>query len=130
MSSRSINFNTERLKKVLKEHGMNPTDASLKMHRSCNTLTSAMKKGTISLSVLEQLEFIGISEEEIESIKSVHDISVYKRDEKEETSSNTVSITNVSEQEMKDFMVYMKTIQELLYINNQLLKQILENWNK
>lgn len=127
MSSRSINFNTERLKKVLKEHGMNPTDASLKMHRSCNTLTSAMKKGTISLSVLEQLEFIGISEEEIKSIK---DLNYYKKDEKEETSSNTVQIINVSEQEMKEYMIYLKTIQELMYANNSILKQILEILNE
>lgn len=125
-----MEINAERFNEVLNSHGMTPYSASIRIGSSPSTLSTSIRLGRISSTTLSRLPLIGISEEEIESIKSVHDISVYKRDEKEETSSNTVSITNVSEQEMKDFMVYMKTIQELLYINNQLLKQILETWNK
>lgn len=122
-----MEINAERLKEVLKSHDMTPYSASIRIGSSPSTLKSVIRLGRISSTTLSRLPLIGITEEEIESIK---DLNYYKKDEKEETSSNTVSITNVSEQEMKDFMVYMKTIQELLYINNQLLKQILETWSK
>ena len=122
-----MEINAERLNEVLKSHDMTPYSASIRIGSSPSTLKSVIRFGRISSTTLSRLPIIGITEEEIESIK---DLNYYKKDEKEETSSNTVSITNVSEQEMKDFMVYMKTIQELLYINNQLLKQILETWSK
>ena len=122
-----MEINAERLKEVLKSHDMTQYSASIRIGSSPSTLKSVIRSGRISSTTLSRLPLIGITEEEIKSIK---DLNYYKKDEKEETSSNTISITNVSEQEMKDFMVYMKTIQELLYINNQLLKQILETWSK
>lgn len=122
-----MEINAERLKEVLKSHDMTPYSASIRIGSSPSTLKSVIRLGRISSTTLSRLPLIGISEEEIKSIK---DLNYYKKDEKEETSSNTVQIINVSEQEMKEYMIYLKTIQELMYANNSILKQILEILNE
>lgn len=122
-----MEINAERLKEVLKSHDMTPYSASIRIGSSPSTLKSVIRLGRISSTTLSRLPLIGITEEEIKSIK---DLNYYKKDEKEETSSNTVSIINVSEQEMKEYMIYLKTIQELMYANNSILKQILDILNE
>lgn len=122
-----MEINAERLKEVLKSHDMTPYSASIRIGSSPSTLKSVIRLGRISSTTLSRLPLIGITEEEIKSIK---DLNYYKKDEKEETSSNTVQIINVSEQEMKEYMIYLKTIQELMYANNSILKQILDILNE
>ena len=122
-----MEINVEMFNEVLNSHGMTPYSASIRIGSSPSTLKNAIRLGRISSTTLSRLPLIGISEEEIESIK---DLNYYKKDEKEETSSNTVQIINVSEQEMKEYMIYLKTIQELMYANNSILKQILDIFNE
>lgn len=122
-----MEINAEMLKEVLKSHDMTPHSASIRIGCSPSTLSTSTRLGRISSTTLSRLHLIGISDEEIKSIK---DLNCYKKDEKEETSSNTVSIINVSEQEMKEYMIYLKTIQELMYANNSILKQILDIFNE
>lgn len=122
-----MKINAERFNEVLNSHGMTPYSASIRIGSSPSTLKTAIRLGRISSTTLSRLPLIGITEEEIKFIK---DLNYYKKDEKEETSSNTVSIINVSEQEMKEYMIYLKTIQELMYANNSILKQILDILNE
>lgn len=122
-----MEINAERFNEVLNSHGMTPYSASIRIGSSPSTLSTSIRLGRISSTTLSRLPLIGITEEEIKSIK---DLNYYKKDEKEETSSNTVQIINVSEQEMKEYMIYLKTIQELMYANNSILKQILEILNE
>lgn len=122
-----MEINAERLKEVLKSHDMTPYSASIRIGCSPNTLSASIRSGRISSTTLSRLHLIGISDEEIKSIK---DLNCYKKDEKEETSLNNVSIINVSEQLMKEYMIYLKTIQELMYANNSILKQILDILNE
>lgn len=121
-----MEINSERLNEVLKSHDMTPYSASISIGSSPITLKTAIRLGRISSTTLSRLPIIGITEEEIKSIK---DLNYYKKDEKEETSSNNVSIINVSEQVMKEYMIYLKIIQELMYANNSILKQILDILN-
>lgn len=122
-----MEINAKRFNEVLNSHGMTPYSASIRIGSSPSTLSTSIRLGRISSTTLSRLPLIGITEEEIKSIK---DLNYYKKDEKEETSSNTVQIINVSEQEMKEYMIYLKTIQELMYANNSILKQILEILNE
>lgn len=122
-----MEINAERFNEVLNSHGMTPYSASIRIGSSPSTLSTSIRLGRISSTTLSRLPLIGITEEEIKSIK---DLNYYKKDVKEETSSNTVQIINVSEQEMKEYMIYLKTIQELMYANNSILKQILEILNE
>ncbi len=122
-----MEINAERFNEVLNSHGMTPRSASIRIGSSPSTLSNSIRLGRISSTTLSRLHLIGITEEEI---KSINDLNYYKKDEKEETSSNTVQIINVSEQEMKEYMIYLKTIQELMYANNSILKQILDILNE
>lgn len=122
-----MEINAERFNEVLNSHGMTPRSASIRIGSSPSTLSNSIRLGRISSTTLSRLPLIGITEEEIKSIK---DLNYYKKDEKEETSSNTVQIINVSEQEIKEYMIYLKTIQELMYANNSILKQILDILNE